>query len=185
MNPRIRLAAASVADAEALSAAGERLFVQAYSDFSQADDIAAHVGHYFGRDSVATELQKPGVSYTLAYDADAIAGFLKIRRGPAPDAVPAAEAVEVQQLYVDAERQRRGVGRMLMDHAAATARDEGYAGIWLSVWQDADWAIGFYEAYGFQRVGTAEFWLGWSRFMDYLMWFGRDSEGEGRTETSY
>jgi ribosomal protein S18 acetylase RimI-like enzyme len=85
--------------------------------------------------------------------------------------VPAAEALEVQQLYVDTELQRKGVGRMLMDRAVAAARREGYKGVWLSVWQDADWATGFYEAYGFQRVGTAEFWLGQSKFMDYLMWF--------------
>jgi ribosomal protein S18 acetylase RimI-like enzyme len=57
-----------------------------------------------------------------------------------------------------------------MDRAVATARQEGHAGLWLSVWQDADWATGFYEAYGFRRAGTAEFHLGHSRFTDHLMW---------------
>ena len=170
----IRLADAGNEDAQALSTAGERLFAQAYGEFSRPDDLAVHVQEYFGLDAVVAELRKPEVRYTIAYDADAIAGFLKIRCGLAPDAVPAAEAVEVQQLYVDAERQGKGVGRTLMDRAAAVARDEGYGGIWLSVWQDADWATGFYEAYGFRRVGTAEFWLGRSKFMDYLMWYSLD-----------
>ena len=176
MNTGIRLAGASVADAAALSAAGQRLFAQAYGKYSQPDDLATHVGEFFGQDVVAIELQKPDISYTLALDGDAIAGFIKIRRGAAPDAVPAAEAIEVQQLYVDSEQQRKGIGRMLMDHAVAAARAEGCPGLWLSVWQDADWATGFYEAYGFRKAGTAEFRLGRSRFMDYLMWFGLDGD---------
>ena len=174
MTRGILLADARIEDAQALSTAGERFFAQAYRDFSRPDDLAVHVRQYFGLAAVEAELQKPDVRYTIAYDADAIAGFLKIRHGPAPDAVPAEEAIEVQQLYVDAERQGKGVGRTLMDRAAAVARDEGYDGIWLSVWQDADWATGFYEAYGFRRVGTAEFWLGRSKFMDYLMWYSLD-----------
>ena len=170
MSKGIRLVDASVADAEALAAAGERLFVQAYGKFSRPGDLQLHVEQYFGHENVLVELQKPGVSYTLAYDDDAIAGFIKIGRGSTPDSIPAAEAIEVQQLYVDADRQRRGVGRTLMDQAVATARKEGQAELWLSVWQEADWATNFYEAYGFRRAGTAEFHLGRSRFADYLMW---------------
>ena len=170
MSPPIRLVIAGVADAVALSAAGARLFVQAYGKHSEPGDLAAHVREYFGRKRVTAELQKPEVRYTVAYDANEIAGFIKVRCGCAPDGMPAAEALEVQQLYVDAERQRRGVGTALMDHAVATAREQGHAGLWLSVWQDAGWAVRFYESCGFKRVGTAEFRLGRSIFMDYLMW---------------
>jgi ribosomal protein S18 acetylase RimI-like enzyme len=167
----MRLAEASVADANALSAAGERLFMQAYGGYSRSDDLEEHVEQYFGRDSVAGELQKPDVTYIIAFDADSIAGFVKVRRGPAPDAVAATNVVEIQQLYVDTDSQRKGVGRALMDRAVEIARREGRAGLWLSVWQDAHWATGFYEAYGFRKVGVADFWLGRTRFLDYLMWF--------------
>lgn len=170
MNSRIRLVDAGIADAAALSVAGTRLFVQAYGDYSKADDLAAHVRQYFGEDKVAAELQKADVTYTVAYAADEIAGFAKIREGHPPDSVPATAAVEVQQLYVDAEWQRQGVGRMLMGRAATVARDKNCEGMWLSVWQDADWATRFYESCGFERVGTAEFRLGRSIFADYLMW---------------
>jgi ribosomal protein S18 acetylase RimI-like enzyme len=175
MSSRIRLAGAEAADAGALAEAGSRLFAQAYARYSRPDDLEAHVEEYFGRQSVAEELEKRGVSYTMAYDGDAIAGFIKTRRGAAPDSIPAVEAIEVQQLYVDANRQRKGVGRALMDSAVAAAREEDAAGLWLSVWQDAEWATAFYDAYGFRRVGTAEFQLGQSCFMDYLMWLALDS----------
>ena len=178
MSSRIRLVDASVADAGALADAGGRLFGQAYGKYSRPDDLQVHVEQYFGCENVAAELRKPDVSYTMACDGNAIAGFIKTRRGPAPDTVPAVTAIEVQQLYVDTQLQRRGVGRMLMDGAVAAARATGESGLWLSVWQDADWATAFYEAYGFRRVGTAEFLLGQSRFMDYLMWLALDGGGE-------
>jgi ribosomal protein S18 acetylase RimI-like enzyme len=177
MSSRIRLVEAGAADADELSAAGRRLFVQAYGNYSRADDLESHIEEYFGRDGVASELQNPDVSYTIAFDADAIAGFIKIRRGPAPAAVPVTNAIEVQQLYVDAQRQRKGVGRALMDRAVTVARQEGRAGLWLSVWQEADWATAFYEACGFRTSGTAEFWLGRTCFMDYLMWLPLDGPG--------
>ena len=169
MKSRLRLVNARAVDADALSDAGRRLFVQAYGPHSEPDDLDVHVEQYFGRDVVAAELQEADVTYTIAYDGDAIAGFIKLRRGPSPVAVPATDAVEVQQLYVDAERQRMGVGRALMDQAVTVAVDEGRAGLWLSVWQDAHWATAFYEAYGLR---TAEFWLGRTCYRDYLMWVG-------------
>jgi len=177
MSSGIRLVAAGAADADALSEAGARLFVQAYGSYSAADDLAAHVREYFGRDRVAAELQKPDVRYTIARDGDAIAGFVKIRRGAPPDTVPAGYAIEVQQLYVDAAWHRKGVGRALMDRAVAAAREQGCAGLWLSVWQDADWATAFYEAYGFRTTGTAEFRLGRTCYEDYLMWLPLDGAG--------
>lgn len=174
MSSRLRLVDARVADADALSAAGGRLFTQAYGPHSDPADLAVHVEQYFGRDSVAAELQETAVTYTMAFDNDAIAGFVKLRRGESPEAIPAADAIEVQQLYVDADRQRRGVGRALMDRAVSVALEEDRAGLWLSVWQDADWATAFYQAYGFQTVGTAEFWLGRTCYKDYLMWLEMD-----------
>jgi len=134
MSSEIRLVAAVVADAAALSTAGERLFVQAYGRYSPANDLAAHVREYFGPETVAAELQNPDVRYTIAWGGDAIAGFIKMRSGDAPETIPAGDTLEVQQLYVDAAWQRKGVGRVLMDWAVAAAREQGRAGLWLSVW---------------------------------------------------
>ena len=84
---------------------------------------------------------------------------------------------EVQELYVDAAWQRRGIGQALMDRAVAAAAEQDCSGLWLSVWQEADWATAFYETYGFRRVGIAEFRLGRARFADYLMWLPLDGAG--------
>ena len=134
---------------------------------SGAEDLEIHVEDHFGRRAVLIELGRPDVRYFLASDAGDVAGFLKVRDSDIPDAVPASRATEVQQLYVDADHQRMGIGRLLMDEAVSeVARRRGHEGVWLSVWQEAPWAIHFYQDYGFHTVGTTDFWLGQSKYTD-------------------
>ena len=171
----IAINVATEGDVETLSSTGRRLFVQAYGAISDAEDLAVHLEENFGVEAVAAELGKPGVHYFMATDSDIVAGFMKLRHSDIPDAVPASAATEVQQLYVDADQQRKGIGRQLMDQAVAVAGRRGDEGIWLSVWQEADWAVRFYEAYGFRSVGIADFRLGRSNFTDHLMWLSVDT----------
>ena len=169
--PDVLIKEAEADQAGILAAAGRRLFVQAYGNISGAEDLAAHVEDFFSLRAVASEFENSDVRYYLATDGEAVAGFLKLRRGEVPDSVPADRAIEVQQLYVDSDHQRKGIGRLLMDQAVAVAGEEDQDGVWLSVWEEADWAIRFYLAYGFHTVGTTDFWLGNSRYRDHLMWF--------------
>jgi ribosomal protein S18 acetylase RimI-like enzyme len=68
------------------------------------------------------------------------------------------------------EQQRFGIGGMLIDAAAGFARDKAADGIWLSVWEDAPWAVNCYRKNGFESVGTTEFQLGKTVYADLLMW---------------
>ena len=170
----IEIRAGTDADIEALAETGRRLFTAAYGNISGADDLAAHVDDYFSVATVASELQREEVQYDLAMDGDDIVGFLKTRRSASPNQVPLSNGIEVQQLYVSPDQQRKGIGRMLTDRAVSIAREQGADGLWLSVWQEADWAVNFYRAYGYRTVGTADFWLGRSHFTDFLMCLSLD-----------
>ena len=169
MSP-VTISRADAGQAELLSATGRRLFVQTYGNISGAEDLAAHVDETFGEPAVRAELAKPGVKYFLASDEGDVAGFLKVRVCDVPAVVPAETALEVQQLYVDTDHQRRGIGRSLMSEALNVALESGLEGVWLSVWEEAPWAIHFYQDYGFHTVGTTDFWLGRSKYNDYVMW---------------
>ena len=175
----IEIRAGTDADIEALAETGRRLFTAAYGNISGADDLAAHVDDYFSVAAVARELQCEDVQYDLAMDGDDIVGFLKTRRSVAPNQVPLVDGIEVQQLYVAPDQQRKGIGRMLTDRAMSIARERGADGLWLSVWQEADWAVNFYRAYGYRTVGTADFWLGRSHFTDFLMCLPFDDVSRG------
>lgn len=165
----IEIRKATDADVDVLAETGRRLFTAAYGNISGADDLAAHVDDYFSATAVASEMRREDVQYHLAMDGDDIVGFLKIRRSPVPNDVPLSNGIEVQQLYVAPNQQRKGIGRLLTDCAVSVTREQSGDGLWLSVWQEADWAVDFYRAYGYRTVGTTVFRLGKSRFTDFLM----------------
>ena len=172
----LQIREAVAGDIERLAATGQRLFIATYGHISGAEDMAAHVDDYFSEGAVATELERDGVRYLLALDDEEIVGFLKLRDNEIPKSVPAVTALEVQQLYVSPHQQRRGIGRMLMDQAVEIVHELSVQGLWLSVWEEADWAIRFYQRYGYQTVGTTDFWLGDSQYNDFLMWFSADAD---------
>ena len=58
----------------------------------------------------------------------------------------------VRHAYVRTTHQKRGIGAQLLAHLSELATDPMLIG----TWADAVWAIRFYEAHGFQRVGLQE-----------------------------
>jgi ribosomal protein S18 acetylase RimI-like enzyme len=88
----------------------------------------------------------------VAQDADRVAGFAAL-------AVPARDldepgAGEITALYVDPPRWRGGVGRALVDAAAAELRDQGCDLVVLWTFEAGEAGRAFYRALGFERDGA-------------------------------
>jgi len=49
------------------------------------------------------------------------------------------------------------------------ARARGAGVIWLQVWKEAPWAVGFYQRMGFSVVGSAPFYFGDRVGDDHIM----------------
>jgi len=60
---------------------------------------------------------------------------------------------ELDDLFVDPDRHRRGIGRALMGEIAARARSAGGSRVEVTANSDA---LGFYRSVGFRAVGEAE-----------------------------
>lgn len=161
---------ATVTDADALSKIGSEAFSAAYAEFNTPADLSAHIHENYSPGAIRRELKLPDRRYLLAVTGDEPAGLCKFCEGPAPDGIPDAAALEIQQLYIHPDHQRRGVGKALVDAVRGEARSVGLTGVWLGVWEKADWAIDFYLNYGFRKVGSHAFQLASSRQMDLLMW---------------
>ena len=161
---------ASESDVAALSAIGTRVFWDAYGGTAPDEDIEDHVSSYFSEEYIQNEIVRPDVTYHMAVENEQCAGLVKIRDSEVPELIDAAATVEVQQLYVSTDFQRRGIGALLLDEAVTTAINRGVDGIWLSVWEDADWATPFYEKYGFTSQGDISFILASTKYTDHLMW---------------
>ena len=72
---------------------------------------------------------------------------------PAPLLVPRRRG-HVDCLVVTAEARRGGLGRRLMEEAAAWARERGAGDLLLTVWAGNEEAEAFYEAIGYRRLSS-------------------------------
>lgn len=157
-------------DAEALSKIGSEAFTAAYAKFNTPVDLAMHLRENYSCDVIQREIELPGRIYLMALDGDEPAGLCKLCEGPTPDDIPETDSLEIRQLYIHPDYQRRGIGKALIDAAIDEARSARLAGVWLGVWEKADWAIDFYLNYGFRKFGSHAFQLASSRQIDLLMW---------------
>jgi len=65
--------------------------------------------------------------------------------------------------------QGRGVGAALMEASLNETKGRGADMVWLQVWKEAPWAVGFYERMGFTVVGSAKFYFGEQLGDDHVM----------------
>jgi predicted N-acetyltransferase YhbS len=160
----------TTADIEAIARVGSDAFRQAYSPHSSAADIDAHVQQNFSAAAVQRALAAERSVYYLARVGGEPAGIAKVRMADCPLAAGTPDALELQQLYVLADRQGHGVGRQLVARVFAHAEAASASGVWLSAWEFADWATSFYRRVGFEAIGKVQFKLGATDYTDLLMW---------------
>lgn len=157
-------------DAEALAAVGSASFSTAYGPGSNPEDIADHLHRHFRAEVIRDAMANTDCDYWLAEMGGEPVGLAKTRRDRSPAGLPRPGCLELELLYVAPAFQRRGVGHALLDHAEDIAAEGDFGGIWLSVWEDADWAVSFYRKRGFTAFAKHTFTVGRSEFTDDLMW---------------
>jgi len=170
----IEIRLAGLVDIEAIADVGVESFTATYGDTTTADDLAAHLEQFFRSGAVRRELQRPECHYLLASVDSEPAGFIKLRDDEHPAVIPTSAPLEIQMLYIRPAHQRLGLGGRLVDAATEFARQHSAQGLWLSTWEEADWAVSFYQRSGFRPVGTQEFRVGTSPYTDILMWLSLD-----------
>ena len=73
-------------------------------------------------------------------------------------AVAAPGSVHLEQLSVDPDHGRRGIGRVLLRAAVAWATDKGYGELTLATYRDVPWNGPFYASEGFTQIGAVDDW---------------------------
>ncbi|WP_018622183.1 GNAT family N-acetyltransferase [Spirosoma luteum] len=120
---------------------------------------------------VEAELKDPRATFFLLEQPDnTVVGYAKLRRHAPPHRIPERKAVEIQRIYLSKTQIGRGQGRKLMEHCLNWAREQGYRGCWLGVWERNTSALAFYEKMDFVRFGFHYFQFGSERQRDYWLW---------------
>jgi len=165
----IRRCAAS--DAPTLAALGARLFAETYGPTHPEPELSRYLARSFSVDGVRDAISDRDVSMLIVEDslgAPIAYAYLRVTSEP-PGGVDGRRPFEVVRFYVDAACQGRGVGAALMDACFRDAKERSADVIWLQVWKEAPWAVGFYQRMGFSVVGSAPFYFGDRVGDDHIM----------------
>ncbi len=145
----LRLRPAVAADVPAIAGVCVRATRTAYVPLVGEAYVARVVAHWYGRERLLREVapSPQWFGFTVAELDGTIAGVAGTGRTADPS------TCELFTLYVDPDRQRRGVGRSLVAHAARQARQAGASRLLAAVMPGNAPAIAFYERCGFRAAG--------------------------------
>ncbi len=166
----VRVVAAADQHVPAIAAIATSSFRDAYGQWSDPHSLETHLEAYFSEAAITERMQSGEATYLVAEVDDQVGGMLSYRVNDCPGDERAARALELWQIYIDPRRQRLGLGERLMQAVVSVAAETGANGVWLSVWQQADWAVRFYTKCGFVKVGIADFKIGDENFADDILW---------------
>lgn len=147
-------------DAELLAGFARRTFSEAFSHNNNPEDMALYMAEAFQSEKQRAEILDPARRTMLAFEGDQLAGYYQLRAGQAEPCVKGPNPIELLRLYVDARWHGKGIAALLMENAIERARMEGFATLWLGVWDQNPRAMAFYKKWGFAEVGSHGFQLG-------------------------
>jgi diamine N-acetyltransferase len=158
-------------DAPTLASLGARLFADTYGPTHPEPELSRYFARAFSVDGMRDAISDDGVSMFLVEDSLGVPiAYAYLRATSAPPAgVAGLRPFEIVRFYVDRTCQGRGVGASLMEACLSDARQRGADVVWLQVWKEAPWAVGFYERMGFSVVGSAPFYFGDQVGDDHIM----------------
>ncbi|MBD2751649.1 GNAT family N-acetyltransferase [Spirosoma validum] len=170
----IRLA--TVSDAEQLADLAALTMREAFGPpHNPAELVDEYVQSAITVPILEAELADPKSTFFLVSLADGTPiGYAKLRRHTPPRQMPKAyrqfgKAIEIQRIYLSQAHIGQGQGRKLMDYCLDWAQKQGYAAVWLGVWERNERALAFYERMGFERFGYHYFQFGSERQRDFWL----------------
>ena len=156
-------------DASTIADLGARTFEASFGTQNRPEDMEQYLASSFSTEHIEAEIVDPASTFLLAYLGGEAIGYAMLRDGKSPTSVSGPRPVELVRIYVEREVMGKGYGSVLMNACLETAESNGNQTIWLGVWERNEQAIGFYEKWGFAKVGIKEFILGSDLQTDLVM----------------
>ncbi len=144
-------------------------FSETFSPYNSATDMELYLNHAFSTAQLRKELNENSSAFYIAYCDTEPAGYLKVNIGASQTDLHAANALEIERIYVLKKFQGRKVGQLLFDKALEISGKIKAEFVWLGVWEKNEKAIRFYEKNGFVTFGRHPFILGKDVQTDLLM----------------
>jgi ribosomal protein S18 acetylase RimI-like enzyme len=171
MRPPYSIRRCTPDDAATMASLAARLFTETYGPTHPEPELSRYLARSFSVEGVRDAISDAGVSMFIVEDSSGVPiAYAYMRASPEPPTgVDGRDVFEIVRFYVDGATQGRGVGAALMSSCFDDARERGADVVWLQVWKEAPWAVGFYQRMGFSVVGSAPFYFGEQIGDDHIM----------------
>jgi diamine N-acetyltransferase len=156
-------------DIPELQSLGRQTFVETFEAHNTAQDMEQYLAESFSHTRLESELGNPGSRFFFACQQGRPLGYLKVNSGEAQTERLDGRGLEIERIYVLKEFLGRKVGQALYAKAMDLARSEGFAYLWLGVWEENHRALAFYRKNGFVAFDKHLFILGSDEQTDILM----------------
>jgi diamine N-acetyltransferase len=157
-------------EASLLAEIGARSFYDAFIDKTRSEDMADYLAKNFAVDKCQAELAREHSYFFFGVLDGCPVGYFHLVAGERPDCISSVTAVELKRIYLLQKFIGQGFGAALINTAVEVARQNGFSGMWLSVWEENPRAIEFYRKWGFCEVGKAGFLVGNDLQQDLLFY---------------
>lgn len=165
----ITLRYATIEDAALVADISRQTFYDTFAADNTPENMEKFLNEQFTKGKLMLEVGRAENIFLLAYDRDAVAGYLKLREGKKLAALSSQSTLEIARLYVVKDFIGKGVGKQLMQAAIDIAQQKQKDTVWLGVWEHNQRAIAFYTAWGFEKFDEVDFLLGDDMQRDWLM----------------
>ena len=165
----MRITSLTISDVSILRGIARDTFIETFSEANKAEDMDHYLAENFSEDQLTRELSNPNSFFYVAEVNGHVVGYLKLNTAHAQTEPQAANALEIERIYVLSNYHGNGVGQALYHHAMSVAEDRKASYVWLGVWEHNHRALRFYEKNGFTAFGTHIFQLGNDQQTDILM----------------
>ena len=165
----MRITSLTISDVSILRGIARDTFIETFSEANKAEDMDRYLAKNFSEDQLARELSNPNSFFYVAEVNGNVVGYLKLNTAHAQTEPQAADALEIERIYVLSSYHGHGVGQALYHHAMSVAEDRKASYVWLGVWEHNHRALRFYEKNGLIAFGTHIFQLGNDQQTDILM----------------
>jgi ribosomal protein S18 acetylase RimI-like enzyme len=160
---------ATTADVPLLIELGVQTFYDTFAEVNKKSDMDDYLEKSFNEVQVLSELNDNSNTFLIAESDHGPAGYAKLRKGATPEELKGHHATELERLYAAKAYIGKGVGLSLMNRCVELAVEEGFAVLWLGVWEHNHRAIAFYEKCGFEKFSSHPFLLGTDLQTDIMM----------------
>lgn len=165
----IRLRYATKEDAALIADISHETFYETFIAQNRPEDMEKFLREQFTKGRLMLEVGAAENTFLLAYHKEELAGYVKLRDGKVPLALPGLRALELARLYARSGFIGTGVGKTLMQASIDMAIEKDKEALWLGVWEKNLRAIEFYTRWGFEKFDETDFLLGDDVQRDWLM----------------